>query len=66
MSDPSGASPDLTEADWRWIIDVNLWGVIHGVGVFLPILQTAPGGGHIVNTASMAGLRPGPNLGASP
>jgi short-subunit dehydrogenase len=43
---------------------VNLWGVIHGVSVFLPILQTARGGGHIVNTASMAGLRPGPNLGA--
>lgn len=61
---PFGRIADLTEADWRWIIDVNLWGVIHGVGVFLPILQTAPGGGHIVNTASMAGLRPGPNLGA--
>jgi NAD(P)-dependent dehydrogenase (short-subunit alcohol dehydrogenase family) len=61
---PFGRLADLTENDWRWIIDVNLWGVIHGVGVFLPILQDAPGGGHIVNTASMAGLRPGPNLGA--
>ena len=61
---PFGRIADLTEADWRWIIDVNLWGVVHGVGVFLPILQSAPGGGHIVNTASMAGLRPGPNLGA--
>src|SRR3712207_1554825 len=61
---PFGRIADLTEADWRWIVDVNLWGVIHGVSVFLPILQTAPGGGHIVNTASMAGLRPGPNLGA--
>jgi NAD(P)-dependent dehydrogenase (short-subunit alcohol dehydrogenase family) len=61
---PFGRLADLTEADWRWIIDVNLWGVVHGVGVFLPILQSAPGGGHIVNTASMAGLRPGPNLGA--
>ena len=61
---PFGRLKDLTENDWRWIIDVNLWGVIHGVGVFLPILQSAPGGGHVVNTASMAGLRPGPNLGA--
>jgi NAD(P)-dependent dehydrogenase (short-subunit alcohol dehydrogenase family) len=61
---PFGRLADLTEADWRWIVDVNLWGVIHGVSVFLPMLQTAPGGGHIVNTASMAGLRPGPNLGA--
>ena len=61
---PFGRIADLTEADWRWIIDVNLWGVIHGVSVFLPILQSAPGGGHVVNTASMAGLRPGPNLGA--
>jgi NAD(P)-dependent dehydrogenase (short-subunit alcohol dehydrogenase family) len=61
---PFARLADLTEADWRWIVDVNLWGVIHGVSVFLPILQTAPGGGHIVNTASMAGLRPGPNLGA--
>jgi NAD(P)-dependent dehydrogenase (short-subunit alcohol dehydrogenase family) len=61
---PFARIADLTEADWRWIIDVNLWGVVHGVGVFLPILQSAPGGGHIVNTASMAGLRPGPNLGA--
>ena len=61
---PFGRIADLTEADWRWIIDVNLWGVVHGTGVFLPILQDAPGGGHFVNTASMAGLRPGPNLGA--
>jgi NAD(P)-dependent dehydrogenase (short-subunit alcohol dehydrogenase family) len=61
---PFGRLKNLTEADWRWIIGVNLWGVIHGVGVFLPILESAPGGGHIVNTASMAGLRPGPNLGA--
>jgi NAD(P)-dependent dehydrogenase (short-subunit alcohol dehydrogenase family) len=61
---PFGRLKDLQEADWRWIVDVNLWGVIHGVGVFLPILEDAPGGGHIVNTASMAGLRPGPNLGA--
>jgi NAD(P)-dependent dehydrogenase (short-subunit alcohol dehydrogenase family) len=54
----------LTEADWRWIVDVNLWGVLHGTSVFLPILEGNAEGGHIVNTASMAGLRPSPNLGA--
>jgi NAD(P)-dependent dehydrogenase (short-subunit alcohol dehydrogenase family) len=42
--------------DWKWIINVNLWGVIHGVHVFLPLLKANAGGGHIVNTSSMAGL----------
>jgi NAD(P)-dependent dehydrogenase (short-subunit alcohol dehydrogenase family) len=45
----------LTEADWRWTIDVNLWGVIHGIRAFVPGL-VAQGEGHVVNTASMAGL----------
>lgn len=43
-------------ADWQWLINVNLWGVIHGVNTFLPILRTNPDGGHIVNTSSMGGL----------
>jgi NAD(P)-dependent dehydrogenase (short-subunit alcohol dehydrogenase family) len=43
---------------WTWIIGVNLWGVIHGVRAFLPIM-TRQGQGHIVNTASIAGLLPG-------
>jgi NAD(P)-dependent dehydrogenase (short-subunit alcohol dehydrogenase family) len=43
---------------WRWVLGVNLWGVIHGVRAFLPTL-IAQGEGHIVNTASMAGLSPG-------
>lgn len=42
---------------WRWVIDVNVLGVVHGVRAFLPHLLA--GGGHIVNTASMAGLVPG-------
>jgi NAD(P)-dependent dehydrogenase (short-subunit alcohol dehydrogenase family) len=42
--------------DWRWTIDVNLWGVIHGVRAFVPRMIAQGGGGHIVNTASMAGL----------
>lgn len=43
---------------WEWVIGVNLWGVVHGVRAFLPILA-AQGEGHIVNTASIAGLLPG-------
>jgi NAD(P)-dependent dehydrogenase (short-subunit alcohol dehydrogenase family) len=43
---------------WHWVMGVNLWGVIHGVRAFLPILAKQ-GEGHIVNTASMAGLIPG-------
>ena len=43
---------------WKWVLDVNLWGVLHGIRAFLPHLL-AGGRGHIVNTASMAGLLPG-------
>ena len=43
---------------WKWVLGVNLWGVIHGVRAVLPHL-VAGGRGHIVNTASMAGLMPG-------
>jgi NAD(P)-dependent dehydrogenase (short-subunit alcohol dehydrogenase family) len=43
---------------WRWVMDVNFWGVVYGVRAFLPHLA-ASGAGHIVNTASMAGLMPG-------
>ena len=41
--------------DWKWIIDINLWGVIYGIKVFLPHMLER-GSGHIVNTASVAGL----------
>jgi NAD(P)-dependent dehydrogenase (short-subunit alcohol dehydrogenase family) len=43
---------------WEWVFGVNLWGVIHGVRAFLPHMAAQPEG-HIVNTASMAGLVPG-------
>jgi NAD(P)-dependent dehydrogenase (short-subunit alcohol dehydrogenase family) len=43
---------------WKWVLGVNLWGVIHGIRAFLPMLA-AQGEGHIVNTASAAGLFPG-------
>lgn len=43
---------------WKWVMDVNFWGVVHGVRAFLPHLVVG-GGGHIVNTASVAGILPG-------
>ena len=45
-------------SSWEWVIGVNLWGVVHGVRAFLPHLALG-GRGHIVNTASIAGLVPG-------
>ena len=45
-------------SSWEWVLGVNLWGVVHGVRAFLPIL-VGQGEGHIVNTASIAGLFPG-------
>lgn len=55
-------------ADWEWVLGVNLWGVIHGVRVFTPLMlecakNEAGYEGHIVNTASMAGLLNAPNMG---
>ena len=47
---------DADIKDWQYLINVNLYGVIHGVKAFLPLL-TEQGEGHIVNTASMAGVR---------
>jgi NAD(P)-dependent dehydrogenase (short-subunit alcohol dehydrogenase family) len=55
---------EMKTSDWTWLINVNLWGVIHGVDVFLPILSRNEGGGHIVNTASIGGLSTMPGLGA--
>lgn len=58
-----GQIRDLTLKDWRWVIDVSLWGVIHGLHSFLPHLLANPDGGHVVNTASVAGLVAGPGIG---
>jgi NAD(P)-dependent dehydrogenase (short-subunit alcohol dehydrogenase family) len=49
--------------DWEWVIGVNLWGVIHGVRVFVPIMLEQDTECRIVNTASLAGLISGPGLG---
>jgi NAD(P)-dependent dehydrogenase (short-subunit alcohol dehydrogenase family) len=48
-----------TLEDWRWVLDVDLWGVIYGVHTFLPIMRKQGTPGHIVNTASVAGLLSG-------
>ncbi|MEO8249048.1 MAG: SDR family oxidoreductase [Burkholderiales bacterium] len=55
-------------ADWEWVLGVNVWGVIHGVRLFTPMMLEAAKKdptfrGHIVNTASMAGLLTPPNMG---
>jgi NAD(P)-dependent dehydrogenase (short-subunit alcohol dehydrogenase family) len=50
--------------NWRWVLDVNLMGVLHGIRTFLPHIRAHGEGGHIVNTASMAGMNSG--LGFSP
>ncbi len=60
---PLGAVWENTPADWQWILGVNLWGVIHGVRAFTPHLIKQDEG-HIVNTASVAGLISPPGSGA--
>ena len=49
---------DASLDDWRRILGINLWGVLHGLDAFLPRMRRQPGEKHIVNTASLAGLMP--------
>jgi NAD(P)-dependent dehydrogenase (short-subunit alcohol dehydrogenase family) len=58
----TGPMDTLTVADWQWTLGVNLWGIIHGIRTFLPGLKSQ-GEGHIVITASIAGLTSFPNMG---
>ena len=58
-----GALQEARHEDWQWAIGVNLWGVIHGVEAFVPRMIEQGQGGHIVNTASMAGLIASKGLG---
>jgi NAD(P)-dependent dehydrogenase (short-subunit alcohol dehydrogenase family) len=51
-----GGIEDISVDDWRWVVDVNLMGVVHGIAAFLPHIRAHGEGGHIVNTASMAGM----------
>lgn len=54
---------ESTIADWEWALGVNLWGVVHGVRVFVPLMRAHQDPCHIVNTASIAGLISPPGLG---
>jgi NAD(P)-dependent dehydrogenase (short-subunit alcohol dehydrogenase family) len=59
----AGPVVEMTHDDWRWIIDVDLWGPIHGVEAFVPRLVQQGDGGHVLFTASFAGLVPNTGLG---
>jgi len=58
-----GGLEAATHRDWRWVLGVNLWGVIHGVEAFVPRMIAQQSEGHVVNTASMAGLIASQGLG---
>lgn len=58
-----GPTAEMTHEDWRWIIEVDLWGPIHGVEAFLPRMIEQDQGGHLLFTASFAGLVPNEGLG---
>src|SRR5687767_3827537 len=58
-----GGLESATHRDWQWVLGVNLWGVIHGIEAFVPRMVAGQQGGHIVNTASMAGLIASQGLG---
>ncbi|HEV7583075.1 MAG TPA: SDR family NAD(P)-dependent oxidoreductase [Mycobacterium sp.] len=60
----AGPLVDMTHEDWRWVIDIDLWGSIHAVEAFVPKLIAQGTGGHIAFTASFAGLVPNAGLGA--
>ena len=61
----SGRGPRMWEqplSDWQWTFEVNFWGVVYGIRVFLPIMLAQDEEGHVVNTASIAGLTSGAAL----
>jgi NAD(P)-dependent dehydrogenase (short-subunit alcohol dehydrogenase family) len=60
----SGPMLEMSHDDWRWIIDVDLWGAIHGVEAFVSRMCEQGAGGHVLFTASFAGLVPNVGLGA--
>ena len=60
---PGGVVWENTTADWEWVLGVNVWGVIHGVRTFLPIMLRQDTECHVVNTASVAGLLSVPGMG---
>jgi NAD(P)-dependent dehydrogenase (short-subunit alcohol dehydrogenase family) len=54
---------ETSERDWQWVLGVNLWGVIHGIRAFVPAMIAKGSAGHVVNTASVAGLLSAPLMG---
>lgn len=56
VGSPPRPTWEQSHADWEWVIGVNLWSVIHGIRTFVPLMIRQNSEGHIVNTASMAGL----------
>jgi NAD(P)-dependent dehydrogenase (short-subunit alcohol dehydrogenase family) len=58
----TGPMETLTVGDWQWTLGVNLWGIIHGIHTFVPDLKRNDSG-HVVITASIAGLTSFPNMG---
>ncbi len=56
-----GFTWELSQAEWGWVLGVNLWGVVHGIRAFVPRML-AQGEGHVVNTASIAGLLSAPGM----
>src|SRR5712664_1005748 len=58
-----GSLDSASHRDWEWVLGVNLWGVIHGIEAFVPRMIAQKEPGHIVNTASMAGLIASQGLG---
>ena len=57
-----GAFGAVGEHDWDWVIDVNLKGVVYGAETFVPLIKSHGEGGHIINTASMAGMVSPPRM----
>lgn len=58
-----GPTWELSLEEWRRVLEVNLWGVVHGVRSFVPLILATGEEGHVVNTASMAAVLPIPHLG---
>ncbi|MBF5041896.1 SDR family NAD(P)-dependent oxidoreductase [Aggregicoccus sp. 17bor-14] len=58
-----GRVGEMSLADWKWVLDVNLWGVVHGLHAFVPRLR-AQGSGHVLNIASAAAFGSAPYMGA--
>lgn len=57
-----GAAWEITLDDWRWLVGVNLWGLVHGIRAFVPRMLEQDAPAHILNTGSIAGLVSSPGL----